>query len=106
MRFNMMDANWLYVYDARDPGGELGGMRGFKQLECVQQYPAPNALPSPRLPVGWIRFHMHSMYDFVAAVAEGRLGAVSLYDAAATQAVDEAVHKSDASGEWETVEGV
>jgi predicted dehydrogenase len=103
MKFSMMDANWLYVYDARDKGGALGGNRGFKQIECVQQYPTPSALPSPKLPVGWPRFHIHSMFDFVSAVAEGRLGTVTLFDAAATQAVDDAVHRSHESGQWEKV---
>jgi predicted dehydrogenase len=106
LRFNMMDNNFLYAYDATVPEGDLGGRRGWTQIECVQRYPAPNVLPSPKLPVGWMRFHAHSLYDFLAALAEGRSGTATLFDGVRTQAVDEAVRHSAASGEWEPVEEV
>jgi len=103
LRFDLMDPNWLYAYDCRDAAGDLGGMRGFRQIECVQRYPAPSALPAPKLSVGWIRFHMHAVFDFLSAIAEGRLGACSLYDGAATQAISDAVLRSADSGAWEPV---
>ncbi len=100
LKFNMMDPNFLYAYDARDAEGELGGNRGYKQIECVQRYPKPAALPSPKLPVGWMRFHMQSIFDFLQALSEGRLGVATLYDGARTQAVDEAVRESARDGGW------
>lgn len=106
LRFDMMDPNWLYAYDATVPEADLGGRRGWTQIECVQRYPRPNALPSPKLPIGWMRFHAHCIYDFISAVAEQRLGAATLYDGVKTQAVDEAVRQSANNGEWVTVERV
>ncbi|MFQ6096559.1 MAG: Gfo/Idh/MocA family protein [Armatimonadota bacterium] len=100
LKFNLMDPNFLYAYDARDPGGELGGMRGFKAIACVQHYPRPSALPSPKLPVGWIRFHIASLHNFLAAIAEDRQPTPSLLDGAATQAVMEAVLESSERRQW------
>ncbi|MBM3498724.1 MAG: Gfo/Idh/MocA family oxidoreductase [Armatimonadetes bacterium] len=103
LRFDLMNPNWLLFYDAGDPAGDLGGERGFKMLECVQRYPKPSALPSPKLGVGWIRYHLHAMHDFLAAVAEGRLGNATLLDGARAQAVDAAVRESLATGGRATV---
>ena len=98
LRFDLMNPNWLLFYDATEPGGDLGGDRGFKMIECVQRYPSPSALPSPKLGIGWIRYHMHAIYDFLEAVSEGRLGAATLFDGAYAQAVDDAVRQSAATG--------
>jgi len=35
LRFDLMDPNWLDYYDARRPGGRLGGDRGWTRLETV-----------------------------------------------------------------------
>ncbi len=100
LKFDMMDANFLYAYDMRDEEGELGGSRGYKQIECVQRYPKPSALPAPKLPVGWMRFHIQSIFDFLMALSEGRLGTATLYDGARTQAADAAIRQSVAEGRW------
>lgn len=104
LKFDMMDANFLYAYDMRDAEGELGGERGYKQIECVQRYPKPSALPSPKLPVGWIRFHIQSIFDFMQALGEARLGTATLFDGARTQAVDDAVKRSVDAGDWAEVD--
>ncbi|NLJ35386.1 MAG: Gfo/Idh/MocA family oxidoreductase [candidate division WS1 bacterium] len=103
LKFDMMDPNFLYAYDMRDPEGELGGERGYKQIECVQRYPKPSALPSPKLPVGWMRFHTQSIFDFLHALSENRLGTATLFDGVRTQAVDEAVTRSVDTGDWAEV---
>lgn len=104
LRFNMMDPNFLYAYDATCPEADLGGRRGWTQIECVQRYPKPSVLPSPKLPIGWMRFHVHCLYDFLQAIAEGRLGAATIYDGVRTQAVDEAVRQSAVTGNWADVD--
>lgn len=106
LRFNMMDANYLYAYDAREPEDDLGGCRGWMQIECIQRYPKPSILPSPKLPIGWMRFHLHSQFDFLSAIAEGRLGNANLFDGVRTQLIDEAVRNSVKSGNWENVEPI
>lgn len=100
LRWSMMDPNYLDAYDASARGGDFGGFQGFTRIATVQQYPAPNALPSPKLPVGWTRFHMHAVYDFIASIAGEAEGTARLHDGAATQAVIEAVHASDERGTW------
>lgn len=99
LRFDLMNPNWLLFYDAQDPPGDFGGERGFKMIECVQRYPKPSALPSPKLAVGWMRYHIHAVYDFLSAVANGRLGAATLFEGAYVQAVDAAVRASAEAGE-------
>ncbi|MCE5238584.1 Gfo/Idh/MocA family oxidoreductase [bacterium] len=100
LKFSMMDPNFLYAYDATEPEADLGGRRGWTQIECVQRYPKPSALPSPKLPVGWMRFHAHCLFDFFSALAEDRLGGATIFDGVKTQAVDEAVRQSAAGGDW------
>jgi len=100
----MMDPNYLYAYDATEPEADLGGRRGWTQIECLQRYPKPSILPSPNLPIGWMRFHLHSEFDFLTAIAEKRLGTVTLFDGAKVQYIDEAIRASADSGQWEDVE--
>ncbi len=99
LRWSMMDPNYLDAHDASAPRQR----EGFTRIPTVQQYPEPSVLPSPKLPVGWMRFHMHAVYDFLQAIAAGRQGTVTIHDGAVTQAVDEAVRMSDASGEWQEI---
>ncbi|GAG38824.1 unnamed protein product, partial [marine sediment metagenome] len=40
--FNLMDPNWLWVYDTKDPQEPVGGLRGFKKIETIQRYPEPD----------------------------------------------------------------
>ncbi|MEN6546661.1 MAG: Gfo/Idh/MocA family oxidoreductase, partial [Armatimonadia bacterium] len=103
LKFDMMDPNYLYAYDATVPEADLGGRRGWTQIECIQRYPKPSALPSPKLPIGWMRFHAHCIYDFLSAVTESRLGNATLYDGVKTQAIDEAIRQSAQTGQWTDV---
>jgi len=72
IRFNLMNPNWLEVYDLRDSDSPLGGTRGWKKLSCVQKYPKPAVFPSAKATVGWLRAHMHCLYNFLNAVANGQ----------------------------------
>lgn len=104
IRFNSMEPNWLDVYDAELPGGEYGGDRGFKRIECVQQYPKPAALPGPKVSVGWTRYHIASMHDFVRNVADGRQSSPNIYDGLKVQAVLEAAYRANDTRSWVPVE--
>lgn len=75
LKFNLMDANWLDAYDATLPEAPLGGDRGYRRIECVMRYPKPYALGATKNTVGWLNFHIESVFDFVSNVAnylEGR----------------------------------
>jgi len=102
--FNLMDANWLSVYDDTKPGGAYGGGRGWQRIECIQKYPMPAVLPGGVAPVGWMRFHIASLYSFVSNVVESRTGDPSFDDGAAVQRICDAAIASNDSGSWESVE--
>ncbi|MBC7529599.1 MAG: Gfo/Idh/MocA family oxidoreductase [Chthonomonadaceae bacterium] len=75
IRFNLMEADWLDIYDATLPEAALGGGRGFTRIESVMRYPKPYSLGATKNTVGWLNFHIASMFDFVSNVAaklEGR----------------------------------
>lgn len=104
LRFNLMDPNYLEAYDATTPEASLGGDRGFRRIESVTRYPRPYSLGATKNSVGWLNFHIASLYDFVCNVAlhaEGR--AISRHspgfsDGAATQRVIDACLRSAQAG--------
>jgi predicted dehydrogenase len=100
IRFNSMDPNWLEVYDATLPTGDYGGDRGFKRIECVQHYPKPAALPGPKFSIGWMRYHIASIYDFVSNVVHNRQSHPSIEDGMIVHEVLDAAFRSSASGTW------
>jgi predicted dehydrogenase len=99
--FNLMEPNYLAVYDATIPEGPLGGSRGPQRIECVTRYPKPYALGATKNPIGWPQMHVHSLYDFVAAVAGNVPDTGPNFDdgLAAQQFVD-ACQRSAAGGGW------
>jgi len=106
VRFSMMQPNYLEFYDNTKPDGDFGGEKGFTKIECVQRYPSPgNIFPGPKSPVGWLRFHMHSMYLYLDGVYNNKLNAISpsFYDGAAVQKIMEKACLSDKTGKWENV---
>jgi predicted dehydrogenase len=100
LRFNLMEPNWLDVYDGRADAAPIGGWRGYTRIQTIQNYPEPAIFPSPKASVGWTRVHIASLYDFVSNCAKGRVGSPSFVDGVAVQAVLEAAQVSHASGAW------
>lgn len=105
LRFSLMDPNWLYAYDRREPGGDYGGRRGFKAIETVQRYPKPAALPGPKCAVGWTRGHIACLHHFATCVVEGRPAAPSFHDGLAVQRIMAAAYESSDAGTWVDVAG-
>jgi predicted dehydrogenase len=97
--FRLMDANWLYWYDAARPGGSLGGERGWTRLETVQQYPGA-ALPPPRSIVGWTRTHAENQYSFLEAVSRGKASQPGALDGLRCQLIMDAAYRSAGTGSW------
>ncbi|NOZ21777.1 MAG: Gfo/Idh/MocA family oxidoreductase [Planctomycetes bacterium] len=100
LRFNLMEPNWLYAFDVRDPEGDYGGRRGFKQIECVQRYPKPAVLPAPKVSVGWIRGHVACLHDFLTHVAEDTPTCPDFSDGARIHEVMDAACRSSEAGRW------
>ncbi len=101
--FNMMDPNWLTVYDNTRPEAPLGGARGPQRIECATRYPKPYALGATKNTVGWPHFHIHCLYDFIDSISKGALGSPSFEDGLAAQEVVAACQKSADTGRWEIV---
>lgn len=101
MRFNLMDPNWLEVYDLRDSTGPLGGDRGFKKIETVSRYPAPGgSFPAPALNIGWLRAHVACLHHFLSAIGGKAEAHPTVADAADLQRVMDAAYASAESGSW------
>jgi predicted dehydrogenase len=100
LRFNLMDPNWLYAFDARDPEAPLGGNRGFKAIETVQRYPAPAVLPGPKFATGWLRNHIACQYELVASLAAGQPCSPDFVDGLKVQEAMEAAYLSAREGRW------
>lgn len=103
LRFNLMQPNFLEYYDATAAGGPYGGDRGAKRIECVGRYPPPASLPGPKNTIGWERFHVHSIWNFISHVVEGSPSQPDILEGARTQAVLEAALRSGSTGRWEKV---
>lgn len=99
LKFDLMESDWLYFYDANAEGGNFGGLHGYTKIECVGRYPKPGGgFPSPKAPNGWLRGHIASMYAYLSAVSEGRQASPSFEDGAKAQEVLEAAHRSNEEG--------
>ncbi|MCD6415786.1 MAG: Gfo/Idh/MocA family oxidoreductase [Planctomycetes bacterium] len=101
LRFNVMQPNYLEVFDARLPGGDYGGQSGWQTIDCVQKYPAEGGkFPGPKFTVGWIRSHVHSLYAFLKAIAQDRTPSPSLREGLHLQRVLETARDSAETGDW------
>ncbi len=74
LRFNLMEANWLDAYDNTQPETSLGGNRGFRRIECVTRYPKPYALGATKNTIGWLNFHISSVFDFLTNIISYQVG--------------------------------
>ena len=73
MRFNLMEPDWLEIYEVGAASEPIGGKRGFTRVECVQRYPEPGGkFPASKASIGWIRGHAACLYNFMSALHEGR----------------------------------
>ncbi len=103
LRFNLMEPNWLEVFDADAPSSPMGGDRGWKRVAAVQRYPEPAGFPGPKFSIGWIRAHQHCLYAFLKAIAADHPTAPSLTDAVYIQHVHDAIAESAQGERWTTV---
>jgi predicted dehydrogenase len=105
IRFNLMDPNWLEMYDLRDAGSPIGGARGFKKIETVSRYPDPGGkFPAPALNVGWLRSHVASLYNFLDAIGKHRAASPSIAEGAELQRIMDAAYRSADERAWISLE--
>lgn len=100
LRFDLMEPDWLYFYDGtvntgKNHNTDLGGTSGFTRIECVGRYSEPAyPLCGVKSPVGWLRGHVGSYYNFLDAIYYGKSAAPSFDDAAHVQWVMEEGYRS------------
>ena len=100
LRFNLMDPNYLEAYDLRKPEAPLGGQRGWRRIATVQRYGKPGGFPGPKFSIGWIRGHMHCLYNFLEAIAAGQPPEPSLQRGLELQRMLAIAEKSAATHTW------
>jgi len=101
LRFNLMEPNYLESYSVKAPEKPLGGTRGFSRIDTVQRYEPPANFPGPKFAIGWIRGHMHCLYNFLSCIAEGRAAEPSLRQGARIQKLMEVIYSSVKEKAWE-----
>lgn len=101
MRFNLMEPNYLEIFDEKTKEGDFGGERGWKKLSCIQKYPGIGSkFPGPKFTLGWIRAHVHSLYSFLKSISDDTDPSPSLADGIHMQRVLETVRKSAEAQTW------
>jgi predicted dehydrogenase len=105
LRFSSADPSWLEVYDTRDPGQPLGGMRGYRKLETVQRHEGQRS-PDWSMPPTFLRTHAECQYQFLKAIWEDGSPSPDLADGLKVQEAMEAALRSSAEGRWVTVDEV
>jgi len=105
IRFRSTDSSWLEVYDARDAGQPLGGMRGFRKLETMQRHEGQKS-PDWSMPPGFVRGHAECQYQFLKAISDDLPCSPTLKDGLHIQEVMEAAIRSSDEERWVTLEEV
>ncbi len=104
VKFNLMDPNYLDFYDNTRPDKPIGAEKGFTRIQTVQRYPEPGgSFPPPKLSIGWIRGHVHCLYNFLQCVHEGRQADPSIREGAYIQYVMEKAYESNEKACWITL---
>jgi len=104
LRFNLMDPNYLEYYDNTVSDQPMGGEKGFTRIETVQRFSKPGGeFVSPKAPIGWIRGHVHCLYNFLQCVHEGKQASPSIRDGAYIQYVMEKAYESNSKSGWITL---
>jgi predicted dehydrogenase len=104
LRYNSMRPNELGFYDATRSDMPYGGESGFTAIECVNRYEKPGGgFPGPKFAIGFMRGHVHSLYNFVSHVYEGKQSSPSFEDGAYIQYVMEKAYESNSCRQWVTL---
>ena len=104
LRFNLMNPNWLYYYDATEPNEPVGGKRGFKRIETLQRYSDTELTSCRRASVGWQRFHIESQYRFIKSIINDEDPKPDFSDGLAVQKILEASYISSQNKTWVKVD--
>jgi len=99
IKFDVMDPNWLYVYDAGEAKDPLGGNHGFKQIQTMHCYPG-NQIPGVRSLVNAMGMHANSQYQLIRAIRGLQPASPSTRDGYNVQQVLDASYRSARDERW------
>jgi predicted dehydrogenase len=99
LKFNFMDPNWLYVYDAGEIKKPLGGNHGFKQIQTMHSYPG-NQIPGGRSSVNFLDTHANSQYQVTRAALGIQPPCPTVQDGVNVQQVLDACYISAKEDRW------
>ncbi|KPJ86773.1 MAG: hypothetical protein AMS17_10970 [Spirochaetes bacterium DG_61] len=100
VKFNLMDPNWLYFYNAEEENIAFGGEKGFKRIESLQRYPESDLIACSRTSVGWQRFHIESQYSFIKSIIHNQDPDPDFLEALEVQKIMEAAYISAEHKRW------
>jgi predicted dehydrogenase len=99
--YNSMRPNEVLFYDNTVCDMPYGGNKGFTAIECVNRYEKPGgSFPGPKFAIGFMRGHVHSLFNFIWHVHEGKQSSPSFEDGAYIQYVMEKAYESDKLKSW------
>ncbi len=94
LRFNLMDPNWLGVYDRAEADA------GWKNIATVQRYPNSHGFMTPKASIGWVRAHVACLHNFLAAIAEHRPAQPGIETAVEIQEIMDAAYRAAEGKTW------
>ncbi len=101
IRFDSMNSGIVWVYDTREEEIPIGGKRGFKAIETMNKDPESRSnYPGPRFPIGWLRGHIASQYNFLKCIYENKQAIPSFKDGAYIQKVMNKLYSINNSEKW------
>jgi predicted dehydrogenase len=104
LRFDSNYPNWLEFFDNTKPEAAWGGERGYTRIETMSAFEKPGgSFPPAKFPIGWIRSHVHSFYNFCNSVYTGTPASPSFEDGAYVLKLLETAYASAEKGCWITL---
>ena len=100
LRFDPMDLDKLYYYEMSKSSSPLGGVRGWTAIDCGQRYSKPAGFPTPKAAIGWMRGHMHCLWNFLNNIHTGTAGEPDLARGIYMQYMLEKIKESAKNGKW------
>lgn len=98
LRLEPMNLQQLFYYDQNADASPIGGFRGWTAIDCGQRYDKPAGFPTPKAVMGWLRGHVHCLYNFLDGVYRNAPVHPDLSDGVALQRLMTAVKDSAANG--------
>ena len=104
IKFSQENPNVLMFFDNTEVKIPNGGISGYKAIETMQKYDNAAVFPPPRVNITWSRYHIASVYDFIAAVGEDRKSSPDIRDGYEVMKITDAIYRSCESGMIERIE--